>query len=190
MIIIEGPDGAGKSTLMERLRADLPFIPLAPRFATSKGGPLTNLGGLVYEDIKRQMRMSEPQLYDRHPIISEYVYGHTLPGREVNPYFKFPSAKTLRQQIAESALVVWCMPPFIAVEANVTHGHNDQMPGVADSIDKLYEAYLMQRIFWPGECLTYDYTLSNMGKVGHYAEIIQSINRHIASWPERSTLNV
>ena len=40
MIIIEGPDGAGKSALISGLMVKYPRLKLAPRPCTSLGGPL------------------------------------------------------------------------------------------------------------------------------------------------------
>lgn len=180
MIIVEGPDGGGKSALLTRIASDLPHIPRADRFATSLGGPLENLGMLVYRDTQKQNDMDMPQLYDRHPIISEYVYGHAIREREINPYFLYPSAHTLRNVIADHSLVIWCIPPKFDVAHNVENG--DQMPGVVDHIDKIYEGYSMHRVMWPGvDQLTWDYT--QMGTGGKYAQILTAINRHVAGWP-------
>lgn len=173
MIIFEGPDGGGKSRLIERIMGDVP-LPKAPRFATSLGGPKENLGLLVFEDLKNQAQMDFPQIYDRHPLVSEYIYGHTIPGRAVNPYFLYESARTLRQTVARSALVVWCLPPLHYVVKAAQNGQH--MPGVADNIEKIYEGYCIARVQWPGESVTYDYSR------GGYNSIVQSVMRHATEW--------
>lgn len=183
MIILEGPDGGGKTGLLRRLGDAFPMVPLAPRFATSLGGPLDNLATRVYEDIQKQGKSNSPSFYDRHPIISEYVYGHSIPERTVNQYFLFPSATALRNNIASAALVVWCMPPLAEVTKNVQS--NDQMPGVIENIQKIYEGYCIQRVTWPGESYLYDYTNPNL------APIVQAIYQHLAGWESRKDyLNV
>ena len=74
MIILEGPDNAGKTTLAEELSARL-------------GWPVRHSGGPVkdYQDINSRMvrvRLSKNVIWDRVPAISEHVYGPILRGTD------------------------------------------------------------------------------------------------------------
>lgn len=71
MIIIEGPDGAGKSTLIRSLRLADPTLKLAPRSCTSLAGPLS--GDALITWLKKYGAM-DGYIYDRHPCISGPVY--------------------------------------------------------------------------------------------------------------------
>lgn len=168
-IIVEGCDGAGKTTLIQRLQYDFPHLALHPRFATSKEGPLDNLAGRVYED--RYELASGKWIYDRHPIISEYVYSQTLPARQIDPEFLTPTMAHVYRFIAGESFVVWCQPPFHLIEKNVEH--EEQMPGVIENLRKLYDAYCIQYVTWPGEDALYDYS-----EQGSYLRVYEMIRAY------------
>lgn len=153
-LIIEGVDGGGKTTLIQRLQYDFPDLMIHPRFATSLGGPLNNLATRVYED---QAELSTGRwIYDRHPVISEYVYGQVIPERQVAPEFLSFSMYQVYRRIAFSSFVVFCHPPLEEVRKNVAN--EPQMAGVAENLPKLYDAYAIQQITWPGISAAHDYT--------------------------------
>lgn len=70
-LIIEGPDGAGKSTLIRSLRIAYLTLKLAPRACTSLAGPLS--GDALIPWLKKYGAM-DGYIYDRHPCISGPVY--------------------------------------------------------------------------------------------------------------------
>lgn len=73
-VIIEGPDGSGKSTLIERL------VELSGYPSRHKGGPPKS-----YEEARERMRVLFEEDYgkicDRCVVISEPIYGEILRGR-------------------------------------------------------------------------------------------------------------
>ena len=156
-IIVEGPDGSGKTTLIQDLQGHFPYLELHPRFCTSKGGPLDDLAGLVYKDVKSR---ATHFIYDRHPTVSEYVYNTAIPGREVRPAFLTDAMGRVRGRVARHSLMIWCMPPLTEVARNVERNAEDEMPGVVDNIEEIYRQYQMHRLMWPGRAVTYDYTNS------------------------------
>ena len=157
MIIVEGPDGAGKTTLIQKLQYDFPSLTIRPRFCTSTGGPIEELSLAVYRDYTRGIQEgSRFVLYDRHPIISEYIYGHDIPERHVDPAFLDRGMAIMAGRIIDLALVVWCRPPLEVIKANLDPDH--EMPGVDTNIDKIYESYQIRELMWPGKCVKYDFT--------------------------------
>lgn len=66
MIILEGPDLSGKSTIGKRIQSicELPIH--------HAGGPPQG----VLEILQRVINTSQHRILDRHPCISEQVYGH------------------------------------------------------------------------------------------------------------------
>ena len=157
-IIVEGPDGAGKTTLISLIQHLYPDLEVHERFTRSVEGPYPDIAERVYRSVRDR---PTHYVHDRHPVISEYVYGHTIPTRHVNVDFLKVSMKAVRQRIANNSLVIWCLPPLERVRYNVEQ--EEQMEGVAEHIDKIYEGYLIQKLLWTGAAITYDYTQGRSG---------------------------
>lgn len=156
MIILEGPDGGGKSTLLEQLREQYPHIPLHERACTSQGGPLPTPE--LYEWAARDLASwydAKVHFYDRHPFVSEYIYGPIVRGGFVDRRFH---GTTLRRRLAHHALVIVCLPPLETVRASVSD--DKDMPGVTTHIDALWHAYASLRATWPASAglVMYDWT--------------------------------
>lgn len=155
-IIIEGPDGAGKTTLLSDLHSHFPQMEQHPRFCTSLGGPIQDLAEEVFKDVKARPTHF---IYDRHPVISDYIYNAAIPERNFSPGFLTESMGRIRNRVAHHSLTIWCLPPLSVVRGNV-FSSDGEMPGVVDNINKIYDLYQMHRIMWPGRHVTYDYTQS------------------------------
>lgn len=161
-IILEGPDGSGKTTLGQELQGHFPKMEMHPRFCTSKEGPIENLAEEVFKDIK-----SKPThfIYDRHPCVSEYVYNSAIPERArkgIKLDFLTSQMERVRLRVAHHSLTVFCLPPFEAVKANIERDAGDQMPGVLENIFPIYQQYYMHYLMWPGHKIHYDYTQAGL----------------------------
>lgn len=155
-IIIEGPDGGGKTTLLSDLQGHFPSMVQHPRFCTSTGGPIENLAEAVFKDA--QPRPTN-YIYDRHPVISEYIYTFGT-GRPIRPAFLQDSMGRVRNRVAHHSLTIWCLPPLTTVRRNVFNDDQEQMDGVVSNIDTIYHMYEMHRQLWPGRSVVFDYTQS------------------------------
>jgi len=162
-IIIEGPDGAGKTTLVQELQDHFPEMEIHARFCTSKGGPIPNLAEAVYKDAKGR---PSNFIYDRHPLLSEYIYNTAIPTRSIRPDFLSDAMGRLRLRVARHALTVFCLPPFNEVKKNTERDAEDQMPGVVENIFDIYQQYCMHKIMWPGRQVGFDYTQHQMSWEG------------------------
>jgi hypothetical protein len=154
-IILEGPDGAGKTTLASDLQAHFPGMEMHPRFCTSVGGPIDGLAEAVYKDARARPTHF---IYDRHPVISDYVYNASIPGRRFSPEFLTIAMGRVRERVAKSSFTIFCLPPFMSVLRNVERDREEQMPGVRENIELIYNLYHMHYLMWPGRKLLYDYT--------------------------------
>lgn len=157
-IIVEGCDGSGKDTLIDKLMS-LPWgYRLHERASTSLGGPVSHLGDWVIRDAPA-MNRRRPYIYNRHPLISEPIYA---PVRKVNPGLsgEWTSPEWIaewRRIVGSQSVLVICQPPFRAVANTVkAQGPEAHMPGVAENIRRIYLSY--NRLVWPGTTLRYDYT--------------------------------
>jgi broad-specificity NMP kinase len=78
LIVIEGPDGSGKSTLAQRLRDECDRYMWFLRASTYPRDLLELQGAVDLLHYAKMMRF--PTVTDRHPIISEMIYGHVRRG--------------------------------------------------------------------------------------------------------------
>lgn len=156
MLILEGPDGGGKTTLLETLTKRYPQITVAPRASSSVEGPVKNLFEWATEDLEA-WGLRPYSIYDRHPLISEYVYGNSVRKAPAKG-FNTPPAARLRQVVYRQALVIFCLPPLKVVRENVQANAPEQMPGVVENITKIYQMYAFLARTWPGRAYIYNYT--------------------------------
>lgn len=123
-LIIEGPDNAGKSTLIEFLKPHL------------VGSVIHNT---VDKDAQSVLAKQSAELsrqgntcYDRSAVISEYIYCSVLrraPVIDINLDSIF--------RLAESTILVICLP----AKHHVTGTTKEEMAGVKENISALYDAY-------------------------------------------------
>lgn len=134
MIIVEGPDGAGKSTLVRKLMDENPRLQLAPRACTSLGGPLR--GDAMFEWLRDYGAMYG-YIYDRHQCISGAVYDTIRadpPDASLRGWLS-----GLLWEIHENARVFYCRPPRREI-LKAVHT-SDQMAGVASKINLIIDMY-------------------------------------------------
>jgi hypothetical protein len=156
-IIVEGMDGTGKDTLIGTLREAFPDHTLHVRASTSLGGPVNNLSSWVVQDAQT-MDLTGPWIYNRHPLISEPIYGHIRPTKAiVEPFNNSAWLSAYRRIIARDCVVVICQPPWTTVQQTlIDQGPDAHMPGVFENARELYEMYAA--LVWPGRAIRYDYT--------------------------------
>lgn len=158
MIIVEGPDGSGKDTLIQRLMTDVPELVLGPRAVNnSLKGPVSNLNTWMLKDYLEWKHEPATRVYNRYPIISEPIYGTIIRGY-MQPGF-YSIARLLNDYIARESLVIICLPPVSELNKNVSPERD--MPGVTELINELWSEYLALAKHWCGPLVTYDYTQDN-----------------------------
>lgn len=141
MIIVEGPDGAGKTTLVKHLAKELNGEAVISHGDIPKD-PLQKMANAFVEYYKWIENPEEYPLkiYDRL-LFSESVYGRVLRGRKYSPGFA-RSFRFMAEHVAKLGIpVVFCLPDIHEVKANVQDETSPQMGGVKENIDSIYEAY-------------------------------------------------
>ena len=137
MIIAEGPDGAGKSTLVERLEKDL------GRRVIHSGGPPANIAEWRSKIALVVANQRSPVIFDRVPHISEQVYNQLYPER---PAFDPPYFLT-NELIALRPVVVYCRLPSVTAMMNSmefklkAHKPQDHIDRVLANYPRLVETY-------------------------------------------------
>lgn len=131
MIIIEGMDNSGKSRLAAHL---------AEKFGLriiKRSGPPKDREAFILETLEFLI-LNPEVIYDRHPLISEEVYGPIL--RNVN-VFNRPGVSWedfLNSLLRLDPLIIYCRPPD---EKILCFGDRDQMPAVVENARRLIDAY-------------------------------------------------
>jgi hypothetical protein len=179
MIVVEGVDGTGKSNLVEWLHKAT-NLPKHERAATSLGGPIDSLWDWAVNDVESWT--TQPlSIYDRHPLISEYIYGPIVRNK-LPPEFLRPTAAGLLNRMAKLGLVIFCMPDLETVKKNMQNEEFPQMAGVTDRIEQLYMAYQIRASSWPGWCVTYDYRKQYSEGKNSHSSVMRAVRLHIATF--------
>jgi hypothetical protein len=164
MIIVEGPDGSGKTSLITMLAEKLDFE-VMPRACTSDNGvdPAT-LKEWVNRDLS--LPIHQPKFYDRHPLISEPIYGPLIRGHMADGWTDVGwLASRLNILRIKEPFFIFCLPPMGAVLYNIAeeHGYETKhLRGIHTHGRALYEMYCMraaQEISYPfTQVWVWDYT--------------------------------
>lgn len=155
MIIVEGPDGAGKTNLINRLGERFQ-LDVHPKFVHS-----TDYAGTAHDLFSRACRdvvevHKDLLLYDRHPLISEYVYGPIIRGEFPARVWTGPIARQMVNRLAAKSFVVWCRPSNERLRSSVSDERD--MAGVSTLIDTIAGVYDTLSVMWPGlNTIKYDY---------------------------------
>lgn len=156
IIVIEGSDGAGKTGLLERLHNDL-GIPVHSRAVISSiEGPRADIYDWARRDLDAYYQQ-QCHLYDRHPFVSEYVYGPIVRGY-VHPDFLHNDARSLLRKFSRNVLMLYCDPGVDEVLRNIHRSADDQMEGVSENARRIYYSYAGYMVNFPGQVITWDYT--------------------------------
>lgn len=181
MIIVEGSDGAGKSTLVANLAEDLE-LGIGQRatkdrsklYEVTQQDTYTALGAAVKAD-------ENPQIWDRL-FFSEMVYAPIV-GRDCE--FSHEEQVFIKRVLgAMGCPLILCMPPFGVVKKNVEAA--EQMEGVKEGLDHIYACY--REMSNPAQwVLHYDYTgTETAANFKTYSQIVEVCKHYIEHRKRRS----
>jgi len=157
MIILEGADNSGKSTLGKKLAKKF-HLPLV--HSSRPKGNLLPLEILSHSN--NQLKPSKT-IQDRVYAISEYVYGHVIRGKtDLGAHH----AIALEDLYSRDHLIIYCRPNLKTILKNVGR---EQMEGVIDNHPELVNEYdeLMVDIgrYSNNKVVRYDYELDPINYV-------------------------
>jgi hypothetical protein len=126
MIIVEGMDNTGKSTLIQSLSSQLK-LPMARTYRMPQSE----------EDITRWHNWANacpyPIILDRHPAISDLVYGPVV--RNTAPHSSLRSASACRN----GHYLIYCRPHWDTIARS--YDEREQLDGTHGKLPQLLKAY-------------------------------------------------
>ena len=157
LVIIEGPDGSGKTSLVRRLRQGLvPYTWILK--SNSKPRTIDHMTAVT-----EWIRLHPPELpliCDRYPLISELVYGPIIRGACLHSMNVKQVADYLHD--GPPTLVIYCRPTMEHIRRGSEN--NPQMEGVPTHLLRLTSGYdsVMDALKKEGmDVKEYDYTKSH-----------------------------
>jgi thymidylate kinase len=145
MVMVEGPDGGGKSTLIETLkdghkmtwgRDALQFPDRKSKRELLPNRSVAAIRDEVWEAMCYSVTQRSVCVWDRM-YFSELVYGKVWRGDVA--FSSHAQLRVERVMYAQDVLVILCMPPLDVVRDNVRNTSQDVR--VADNIDRIYREY-------------------------------------------------
>ena len=133
--VVEGPDGSGKSTLMEQLRATAGKRYFVMMRHSCR--PLIEADALRFYDILARANGKLDVVVDRHPMVSDSIYGPILRGTGL--LGKYSVHKLISMLELSCTRIVYCRPPEKTIRANLDK--QPQLAGVNDKISLIIDAY-------------------------------------------------
>lgn len=171
VIILEGPDGAGKSTLATTLH-HLHSFSVIRSYGTTGYGPTWTPAELLHKlttVIVDALDCDEPVVIDRS-FLSEFAYGMVMRGKDRLGVDGFKALTTLVRRCGVTEVI--CLPPFQTVLTNWREKRKDKwdpVRGTGDYVDgerKLSEIYQnYEYLESSGHYVKYDYTTDDISKV-------------------------
>lgn len=139
MLIVEGPDGAGKTTLVKELSEKLGW-PIAEKAVGSDTKALTDLKKWVEKNVNDGW---QNVIFDRHRLLSEPVYGPVLrPVGSPEWYDVDWQEEMFCKFLAAQPLIIYCLPSHETLCQNIEGDPENEI--VRDHIDQIYRAYVAQ----------------------------------------------
>lgn len=179
MIIVEGPDGAGKTTLIRQLQEKWPDLEVAPRVVSKDAEAMVDLQMWVNDNLSQGPQY---KIFDRHRLISEFIYGPIL-RKEQQPGFSSDIWvwHSLRRFERLRPVLIYCLPPLEVVKANIAGDTDNRV--VWDHIEGIYTAYLQRAIL---DALHNGAIIYNYLSDGQEDNPLNIFERHINNMRERA----
>jgi len=166
LIIVEGPDGAGKTTLIQKLLSIVPEywgVPweLAPRVVSKDTSALVDLKEWTENNLDQGFQR---RIFDRHRLLSDPIYRIAL-GKPFDPelYSSFWLTKAWNTFLnSVEPYIIYCLPPLEVIKANL-EGDLENI-AVINHVDQIYMGYVSQLALLTSlydYIYTYDYTQPN-----------------------------
>jgi hypothetical protein len=171
LIIVEGPDGAGKSTLVSRIEVDW-NLTRVPKAVTSTAESLFPIGKYIEDELAKGFSM---RVYDRFALISSPRYLMFENRTFVDPMTNPDWLKIQHHRLSRiDPVIIYCLPPLDTVVKNLMREDNSGGKALKN-IEEIYYGYLdfYARDAYNTSTMVWDYTnpdLVHVAKLLRWAE--------------------
>ena len=168
IIAVEGMDSSGKTTLISQLRqTDHSF------WCISRSKPIKTIRELdSFLSWLDALPHDQLIVLDRHPLVSEKVYGPLLRGKDLTENLDPDIISThLGGGLSRLIRVIYCRPPSSVIKSNLWK--NPQLDGVPENFLTLLTRYdnVMALLKMGGIPVIYhDYTSETDNHISHYLD--------------------
>ena len=170
LVIIEGPDGGGKTTLLKTLRERLSKQAF---FIQSNSKIKTTEELVAYSKFLVEAPDELTIITDRYPFFSEAVYGPLLRQKDLS-MASIDSGEASKIGVRDNSLVIYCRPPWPTLKRNLEN--EPQRKGVKEKIlfiTKKYDTIIEEVKFGGVPVIQYDYSRCRPGDLTYIIEQIQ-----------------
>ncbi len=139
-IIVEGPDGSGKSTLVKTLASHTGWKVIVGEGPEKEPGEMvTRIKRLLKEAIYRENYSGAPVIYDRHSCVSHPIYSQFTPVTNIPEIFT-------DQLYDLKNLIIYCRAPGVELTNHVVKEHDT--PEHLEAIEKSHREILQAYDSW------------------------------------------
>ena len=121
MVIVEGPDNAGKSTLIKQLIKEIGLVEI-PRIAHGPTRSIKDLYDRTFDIIDKATRFrSRRIIIDRFSLIGEDIYGPVLRNKNLWDCMPRDKIKFWKAVNLLNPFIIYCRPPLDTLKNMETH---------------------------------------------------------------------
>jgi hypothetical protein len=171
LIILEGMDGTGKTTLAKTIQSNLPnFQYTHPVPSEGPAGQTEEYMVTGMLDLFKQVREGADIITDRINLISEEIYGPICRGKSTLRLGNYLRVKDELFNLIPKPIIIFCRPELPVVLQNLEAENVLQMDGVKENHTALYKAYDR----WFGDWLRKGIVCSNWFYIYDYTKDLKA----------------
>ncbi|MGH3834120.1 MAG: hypothetical protein ACRDSF_00230 [Pseudonocardiaceae bacterium] len=165
MLVVEGPDGSGKTTLVKQLSEMYKLIPVKRDMESE-----VSAYQWMIDELQTWQINSPIKIYDRFPLIGERIHGPILRQQMELAFYDREAMKLLLMRVVLDGLIIYCRPTLGHILANTV----DESPQIVANLRRIVHAY--DRLFRRIPHVKFSYHIHSLGILD------EPIRTHLSRW--------